>query len=149
MTASLSLVVSTPSRLIAKADNVVSLRAEDDSGGFGILPGHADFVTVLPSSVLSWRAAEGPWRYCVVSSGVISVAEGRRVAVACRYGLIGDDLQRLQDEARAHRLTEIDADRRARVEQLRLHARTVRQMMRLLNALGGAAPASDGGEGEP
>ena len=31
------------------------LRAEDDTGAFGILPGHADFLTVLAVSVVTWR----------------------------------------------------------------------------------------------
>ncbi|MFD2855265.1 hypothetical protein ACFSZS_11465 [Seohaeicola zhoushanensis] len=45
---------------------ILSLRGEDASGGFGILPGHADYVTVIDAGVLRWRGESGPWRYCVV-----------------------------------------------------------------------------------
>ena len=38
---------------------VVGLRAEDDSGSFGILAGHADLITVLTMSVVSWRQEDG------------------------------------------------------------------------------------------
>jgi F-type H+-transporting ATPase subunit epsilon len=31
------------------------LRAEDASGSFGILPGHAPFLTALAISIVSWR----------------------------------------------------------------------------------------------
>jgi F-type H+-transporting ATPase subunit epsilon len=62
----------------------------------------------------------------------MTVTGGRDVAVACRQGLIGDDLAALETEVQALRATEADAERRARVEQVRLHSRVVRQLMRYL-----------------
>ena len=41
------LTVTTPLAIVAEADDVAHLRAEDDTGAFGILPGHADFLTAL------------------------------------------------------------------------------------------------------
>jgi F-type H+-transporting ATPase subunit epsilon len=38
------LRIVTPMRLIVETDDIVSLRAEDETGAFGILPGHADFL---------------------------------------------------------------------------------------------------------
>ena len=38
-------------------EQIDSLRAEDDSGSFGILPGHAPFLTALAVSIVSWRKA--------------------------------------------------------------------------------------------
>ena len=54
MSGALRLTIATPSALLLDVDNVASLRAEDDSGAFGVLPGHADLLTVLPPSVLRW-----------------------------------------------------------------------------------------------
>lgn len=129
---SLRLTIATPARLLVDEANVASLRAEDASGGFGVLPGHTDFVTVLPSSVLRWRAAGGEWRFCAVSDAVLSVTGGETVGVACRRGLVGDDLEALQAQAHKLREDELDAERRARVEQTRLHAQAVRRLMQLL-----------------
>lgn len=54
------------------------------------------------------------------------------MAVACRKAVLGDDLGALQETVRDLRGEARDADRRARVEHLRLHAQAVRQMMRFL-----------------
>ena len=48
----LHLTIATPAAVLVDADGVASLRAEDESGAFGVLPGHADLLTVLPPSVL-------------------------------------------------------------------------------------------------
>lgn len=141
MSAGLHLTIVTPASILVDADDVRSLRAEDASGGFGVLPGHADLLTVLPPSVLRWMRAGEPTRYCALSGGVLTISGGNRVAVACRRGTLGDDLERLEAEVAAQRAAELDADRRARVEQLRLHARALRQLMRLLRPGG---PPGDG-----
>jgi F-type H+-transporting ATPase subunit epsilon len=102
------------------------------SGSFGILPGHADLLTVLVPSVLRWRTADGAARFCAVRGGVFTVASGRDVAVACRGGVVGDSLGELEAKVRAVRAQELEADRKARVEQIRLHALAVRQLVRYL-----------------
>jgi F0F1-type ATP synthase epsilon subunit len=45
------LTVSTPLAVVVDADDVAHLRAEDETGAFGIMPDHADFLTVLTISV--------------------------------------------------------------------------------------------------
>ena len=41
-----------PRVTLVRADGVTAVRAEDESGAFGVLPGHADLMTVLPPSVV-------------------------------------------------------------------------------------------------
>jgi F-type H+-transporting ATPase subunit epsilon len=144
----LHLIIATPAKVLADVENVRSLRAEDESGAFGVLPGHADLLTVLPPSVVRWTAQDGPTRYCAVGGGVLRIAGGNLVALACRRGVVADDLSALQGEIGALRSAELEADRRARVEQTMLHARALRQFMRYLRgggrALGdGATPFAD------
>jgi F-type H+-transporting ATPase subunit epsilon len=141
MSAGLQLIIATPAKLLAEIDDVRSLRAEDDSGAFGVLPGHADLLTVLPPSVVCWTRGDGTTHYCALSGGVLRVAGGKRVAIACRRGAVGDDLPALKVEIEALRSAELDADRKARVEQTRLHARALRQLMRYLRSGG---PLGDG-----
>jgi F-type H+-transporting ATPase subunit epsilon len=133
MSRALALTIATPSRVLVDEAGIASLRAEDESGGFGVLPGHADLVSALPSSVVRWRGPKGPWRYCVVGDAVFAVTGGARVDIACRSGLVGDDLDALMGQAEASRAAELDAARRARVEQTRLHAQAIRRLMRLLH----------------
>ena len=142
MSRGLQLIIATPAKLLIDAGGIVSLRAEDESGAFGVLPGHADLLTVLPPSVVRWTTEDGATRYCALSGGVVRVAGGKRVAIACRRGAIGDDLSALHAEIEALRSAELDADRKARVEQTRLHARALRQLMRYLRS--GGRPLGDG-----
>ena len=135
MSGALRLTIATPAKLLVDED-VRSVRAEDASGAFGVLPGHADLLTVLPPSVVRWTAEGEPTRYCALSGGVLTITGGNRVAVACRRGTRGEDLERLEANVAAGRAAELDADRRARVEQTRLHAQAVRQLMRYLRGDG-------------
>ena len=63
---------------------------------------------------------------------MLTVAQGRQVAIACREGIVNDSLQTLEDKVRAARAAQLEADRRARVAQVQLHARAVRQLVRYL-----------------
>jgi F-type H+-transporting ATPase subunit epsilon len=142
MSKGLHLTIATPASVLVDADDVRSLRAEDSSGAFGVLPGHADLLTVLPTTVVRWTRAGEATRYCALSGGVLTISGGSRVAIACRRGTVGDDLATLEADVAAQRAAELDADRRARVEQLRLHARAVRQLMRFLRP--GVRPPGNG-----
>jgi F-type H+-transporting ATPase subunit epsilon len=132
MSETLHLTITTPAQVLVQRNDVVAVRAEDQSGSFGILPGHADLLTVLVPSVLRWRTVDGAARFCAVRGGVFTISSGRDVAVACREGVVGDSLDELQAKVRAVRAQELEADRKARVEQIRLHALAVRQLVRYL-----------------
>ncbi|SFJ12880.1 F0F1 ATP synthase subunit epsilon [Celeribacter neptunius] len=132
MTKTFRLTITTPMELLLDQVPVLSLRAEDESGSFGILKGHTDFLTVLPASILRWISAAGETRYCAVGPGLLTVSGGDQVAVSCRKAILGDELDKLEAEVRELRQGEADLDRQARVEQMRLHANAVRQMMRFL-----------------
>ncbi len=131
MTKTLHLLVATPDRVLVDADGVVSVRAEDESGSFGVLPGHVDLLTVLAPSVLRWRLADGTIRHCAIHGGVLTVTGGNRVAVASRRGEVGDDLAGLEAKIRRREFEESDAARRVRVDTLRLHALAVRRLVRV------------------
>lgn len=132
MNGALHLTIATPEATIVDARDIRSIRAVDASGGFGLLPGHADLLTVLPASVVGWRAVSGARRYCAVRGGVLTVTAGKHVAVAARQAQLGERLDVLEADIAAARASESDADRIARVAQMRLHARAIRQLMRFL-----------------
>ena len=126
------LIITEPTRVVVEHDDVVSVRAEDGSGGFGILDGHADLITVLTNSVVAWRHADGRAGFCAVRHGVLNVAGGTQVAVATRQAQLGDDLATLEHAVRARFQAELDAERRARVAATKLHTAAIRQFVKAL-----------------
>jgi F-type H+-transporting ATPase subunit epsilon len=133
------LTVTTPLAVVVDIPDAVSLRAEDATGGFGILPGHTDFLTVLAPSVLRWRAGDGRWRFCAQRGGVLRVWGGTKVAIACREAVPGNDLATLEAQVRKDAETLLDAARRTRGESARLHMLAIRRLMRHLGPDGGEA----------
>ena len=139
MSCTLHLTVTTPAQILVDSGDVAAVRAEDESGSFGILPGHAYLLTALVPSVVRWRTADGSTHFCAVRGGVFTVSAGRNVSVACREGVLGDSLEDLEAKVRTLRAQQIEADRKARVEQVRLHALAVRQLLRYLRPSPAAA----------
>jgi F-type H+-transporting ATPase subunit epsilon len=132
MSHGLHLTIATPESALVTLAGVRSVRAMDESGSFGILPGHADLLTVLPPSVVRWHEDDGTERYCALRGGILTLTGGRNVAIACREGLCGDRLEDLETQVAAMRERQSEAERKARVAQTQLHARAVRQLMRYL-----------------
>jgi F-type H+-transporting ATPase subunit epsilon len=130
----LSLVITTPLQVVVKSDRVTSFRAEDESGAFGVLPGHVDLLSVLKSCVVRWRETDDKWRYCALHGGVLSVSDGKIIRIACREGVTGPDLPSLELQVSQHREAESEAASHARVSQARLHAQAIRQIMRHLSS---------------
>lgn len=126
------LLITTPTAVVIDDPAVAAVRAEDESGSFGMLSGHADFLTALTVSVVSWRRTDGARRYCAVRRGVLSVSEGSLVAIATREAVAGDDLDRLEHVVLAGFRDVIEAERAARTASLRLQMNAIRQIVRYL-----------------
>jgi F-type H+-transporting ATPase subunit epsilon len=138
----MKLLIATPSAVIADYADIAAVRAEDESGEFGILPHHADFVTALSVSVVGWRRAGGQQGYCAVRGGLLTVSGGEDVAIATREAILGDDLASLEAVVRGKLAAEAEEERQARshAEQFRIQA--IRQIIGYLRP-----QASDGGGG--
>lgn len=124
----MTLQIITPLSVVVDA-TVASVRAEDASGGFGILPGHADFLTSLTISVVSWRSGDDVTGYCAVRGGVLTVSGGRTVFIASREVVAGDNLANLADTILARFRADIEAERVEHVEATRLQLSAVRRLV--------------------
>jgi F-type H+-transporting ATPase subunit epsilon len=124
----------TPLSVIIDEDGVLAVRAEDATGSFGILPGHADFLTSLAISVVSWESSNGTRHYCAVRRGVLTVAGGHDIAIATRETVPGDDLATLHETVLARFRADIETERTEHVESTRLQLNAIRQIMRHLRA---------------
>jgi F-type H+-transporting ATPase subunit epsilon len=134
----MKLHIITPLDVVVDEDGVLALRAEDASGGFGILPRHADFLTSLTISVVGWRSADATRRFCAVRRGVLSVTGGTDISVATREAIVGDDLATLDQTVLARFRADLEAERTEHVESTRLQLNAIRQIMRHLRPDGRA-----------
>jgi F-type H+-transporting ATPase subunit epsilon len=134
------LEVTTPFATVLRTDEAVHVRAEDATGAFGILPGHADFLTVLEVSVLSWRDSQHRERFVAVRGGMLSVREGRSVSVATPEAVAGEDLRRLEADVLTRFQRQRDEERAAHTADQRLQLAAIRQIMRLLRPERANAP---------
>jgi F-type H+-transporting ATPase subunit epsilon len=126
------LRIITPLAVAIEEDGVLALRAEDASGGFGILPRHADFLTTLTISVVGWKSADGTWHFCAVRHGVLSVAGGQIISIATREAVCGDYLATLDQTVLARFRADIETERTEHIESTRLQLNAIRQIMRHL-----------------
>lgn len=126
----LHLVLSSLGQVIVDARGVLSLRAEDASGGFGLWPGHADFLTVLGVGVVSWKDRGERWHHCAVRRGVMTLTHGTELNIATREAIPGDDLDQLENEVLAQLIQrqQVEDDSRRQVRQLEV--RTLRELVR-------------------
>jgi len=123
------LRIVTPLSVAIDEDGVLALRAGDATGSFGILPGHADFLTSLAISVVSWESSNGMRHYCAVRRGVLSVAGGQDIAIATREAIPGDNPVTLDETVLARFRTDIETERTEHVESTRLQLNAIRQIM--------------------
>ncbi len=126
------LLITDPTAIIADHADVTSVRAEDESGGFGILTGHADLLTVLTVSVVSWRHTDGKAGYCAVRRGVLSVKGGKEIAIATREAQRGDDLDTLEALVLSRFRAEAEAERSGRTAAMRLQTQAIRRIVEAL-----------------
>lgn len=122
------LVVVTPMAVVVDVEGVEHVRGEDESGLFGIRRGHADFLTVLSVSVLSYRTKGEATRHVALRGGVLVVREGQTVEVATREAVEGDDLAALEREVVTRLRGEAEAEAVARAKATRLHFAALRQI---------------------
>ncbi|OLS44732.1 F0F1 ATP synthase subunit epsilon [Rhodovulum sulfidophilum] len=129
----MNLRIVTPLSIVVDAQ-IDALRAEDASGSFGILSGHAPFLTALTVCIVSWKT-DATERFCAVRSGMLSVI-GDTVSIATREAVAGDDLATLDTEVLQRFQTDADAEKVDRNETVQLQLNAIRQMVTRLH--GGA-----------
>jgi F-type H+-transporting ATPase subunit epsilon len=142
------LLVTTPMAVVVDLQDLRHVRAEDETGAFGILRHHADFLTVLAVSVISWRDAEGREAHVAVRGGVLAV-RGGDVSVATHEAVTSDSLEHLESAVLQRFREDFAADELARSATARLETAVVRQICRYLRPQPGSGPGRLAGAGTP
>ena len=126
------LSVVTPLAIVIEVGDVAHLRGEDATGAFGILPGHADFLTALAVSVATWRDDRGIEHHVALRGGMLEVRDGNTIAIATPEAVVGDDLHGLETEVLAKFRRQLVQEQAARTDAQRLYLAAIRQIVRFL-----------------
>jgi F-type H+-transporting ATPase subunit epsilon len=146
----MKLTIATPMAVVVSATDVGYVRAEDDTGAFGILPGHADFLTTLSVSVVTWRE-NGEERHVAVRAGVLTVRGGDDVSIVTREAVGEETLSKLGNAVLDRLRHEEEEERAARLAGTRMELVAMRQIQRYLatggNRLQPGRPAASSEDG--
>jgi len=71
---SFRLNIVTPAGIFSR--DITHIRLKDESGAFGIMKGHIDFLTVLIPSLCYYRDLNGKEMFLAVDEGIFSVRGG-------------------------------------------------------------------------
>ena len=129
----MKLTITTPFGIIVDSVNILSLKAEDATGRFGILPLHADFMTLLGISVLSWQDVQQKTFYCAVNKGVFVVSGGNDVSIATREAVVGEELADLKKRVIGEFSIASDLESKTRLTQERFQAEAIRRIQDYLH----------------
>ena len=75
-------------------EGVSAFVGEDASGSFGILAGHARFMTSLAIGLARFRVGDGPWRYLALPGGLLYFRDNR-LTLSTRHYLLDEDYTRI------------------------------------------------------
>lgn len=127
----MKLRIVTPLSVVVD-EEIDNLRAEDISGSFGILPGHAPFLTALAISIISWRTAQSE-KFCAVRGGVLQMTGNNTIDVTTREAVIGTSLVSLDSDVLAQFESDADDERTDNAESVQLQLNVIRRMVSRLS----------------
>ncbi len=90
---------------IKRIENIRSFVGEDASGNFGILPGHARFMTCLELGLARFRGGDGDWQYLAMPGAVLYFKDNVLNLSTRRY-FLDADYDRITEALTLHLLAE-------------------------------------------
>jgi F-type H+-transporting ATPase subunit epsilon len=88
-----------------RIDGVTSFVGEDDSGSFGLRPGHERFATVLSFGLARFRVGPSAWEYLAVPGGVL-YCRGNELLLCARRLFRHADYEEVARELREQLIAE-------------------------------------------
>ncbi|WP_306734203.1 F0F1 ATP synthase subunit epsilon [Marimonas arenosa] len=123
------LEVITPVEVILDIE-ATRIVADAPNGAFGMLPRHADFVTLLVPGILTYETEDGREGYVGINSGTL-VKCGSEVLVSVLGAVLSDRLEDLAQRVVEDFKTQDEEERQARSALARLEAGMVRHFQKL------------------
>ena len=118
-----------------RIENVESFVGLDESGGFGILAGHARMMTLLTFGLARFRVAGQAWEYLAMPGALAYFVEGQLHLSTRRY-VRGKELERMTAALRQELRAEEDALRETRQSVKRLEEEMLKRLWKLTRGLG-------------
>lgn len=109
-----------------------TLTAQDESGSFGIRPGHEPFLTVLSPGLVHLIEADGSSRCFAVAGGVLTVARGGAVTIATPEALTATDPAALSAALAASRQARVQQEGAQRQAMASAEVAAMRRLERLI-----------------
>ena len=79
-----------------RVEKVISFIGEDDSGSFGVLPGHARMMTLLRFGLARFRVLGEDWEYLALPGALAYFLDGE-LHLSTRHYLRGKDYDKIWD----------------------------------------------------
>lgn len=123
------LSIGTPLAVVVDETDVTYVRAEDETGSFGILEGHADFLTTLAVCVVTWHR-DKKTSQVAVRGGILRISGGNHVSVVTREA-VGEETLAALGRAVLQRMQEqVESEEASRLVGTRMELATIRQIER-------------------
>ena len=113
-----------------RIENVLSFVGEDDSGSFGILPGHARMMTLLVFGLARFRVTDQDWEYLAFPGALAYFVDDQLYLNTRRY-LRGKDYERLSAALRKELLAEEEALREMKQSMRRLEEEMFKRLWKM------------------
>jgi F-type H+-transporting ATPase subunit epsilon len=123
------LSIRTPLAVVMDETDVTYVRAEDETGAFGILEGHADFLTTLAVCVVMWRRGEQTSQVAV-RGGILRVCSGNHVSIATREAVGEQSLASLGRAVLERMRLQVESEEASHLVGTRMEFATIRQIER-------------------
>jgi F-type H+-transporting ATPase subunit epsilon len=107
---------------------VVSFVGADASGSFGIMAGHAKYVTSLVLGLCRYRINDGSWHYLALPGGILYF-EGSMMRISTRRFLRADDYEFLDRRLREEIVAEAKQSQAMRAELRRVDLELLRRLL--------------------
>lgn len=119
------------SRRSERVEGVSSFVGEDDSGSFGILPGHTRFMTMLVFGLARFRRGdEAPWEYLALPGALLYCADDT-LTLTSRHYLRDTDYERISQRLADELLAEEEELHEIRESLRRMEEAMFRRMWEL------------------
>jgi F-type H+-transporting ATPase subunit epsilon len=123
----MKLKVWLPTEVLLE-EEVSRIKAEAESGWFGLLPKHVDFVTALIPGVMTFEPCGKPEEYLAIDHGIL-VKCGPEVSVSTRNAVRGTDLVQLKRDVELQFRERAEREKAARTLEAKLEADLVRNLL--------------------
>ena len=108
-------------------ENVVSFVGEDDSGSFGILPGHGRMMTLLVFGLARFRVVNRDWGFLALPGALAYFVDGQLYLSTRRY-LRDEDYERISTALSEQLLAEEENMRGMKEQLLRMEQEMLRRL---------------------